>query len=118
MSSVVEVFTCVGGKGRNRGAIGTGQGCLKWRFTLSMGPARTEVYSNEQIATILSKGFFHTLNLQKHHTWGCILYTILFLEQIHSLLCRLKINHVTKNWNMRLFLRIMQTFYNVNFSKS
>jgi hypothetical protein len=84
ISSVVEVFTCVGGKGRNRGQLGLSKGLKMEQCTLSMGLARTEVYSNKQIATILSKGLFLTLNIQKHHTWGCILYAILFLEQIST----------------------------------
>ncbi len=50
------------------------------------------------------KELFLLLNIHEHHTCEDILCTILRGKKIHSLLCRLKINNVMENLNMRLFL--------------
>jgi hypothetical protein len=55
MSSLVIVFTCVGGKGRKRGQWGQSKGLKMGQWTLSMGQVRAEVCSYIQRATIPRK---------------------------------------------------------------
>jgi hypothetical protein len=76
------------------------------QLTLSMGPARAEVRSYVQRAFPSKKGI-HTLNINHKITHVTILIFCIMLcakKKIHSLLCRLKINHRTENENTCLFL--------------
>jgi hypothetical protein len=58
-------ITCVGGKDGKRGNGYSARGPKMGQLALSMGPARAEVQSYIQIATIPSKRVIHTLNINK-----------------------------------------------------
>jgi hypothetical protein len=65
----VIVLACFSRKREEkRGQLGLGKGPKMWQLTLSMGPARAEICSYKQRATIPSKQVAHTLNTYKYHT--------------------------------------------------
>jgi hypothetical protein len=59
------VITCVGRKGRKGGDGEWVRGLKIGQLTLSMGPARADVCSYVQRATIPRKRVIHTLNIPK-----------------------------------------------------
>jgi hypothetical protein len=81
------------------------KGTKKGQLTLSMGPARVEIHFFVQRATIPSKRVIFFTFIQITYANNIVyMLAMLYVVKIYSLLCRLKINHLTEIWNMRLFL--------------
>ncbi len=93
------MLTSVDGKGGKKGA---GKGAKKGKLTLSMGPANAEVRFFIERATIPSKrvSFFPLINTTHAINIMYMLVVLHVFKKIYSLLCRLKINHMTENQNM------------------
>ncbi len=74
------------------------------QLTLSRGPTRVEVRFLAQKATIPNNRV--SFYIYKHHTGNkyIVLSCYVACLKIYSLFCRLKINHMTENGNMHLFL--------------
>jgi hypothetical protein len=68
MSTVLVVFTCVGGKGRKRGQWGLSNGTKNGSVDSERGASKCRGSQPRTRATIQVRGLFLILNIHKHPT--------------------------------------------------
>jgi hypothetical protein len=89
---------------RKREKGGQAMGLKRGQLTLSMGPARVEVASLYKEPLFQVRDYFFIFAfISATHAIICLLGCMI-KTTAYSLLYRLKINHVTENRNMHLFL--------------